>query len=340
MPRAGLLLIPTLTLLSSAALAQPAPTAAVRLDYQAPEGCPDERELRSVVASRMGHDPFASAQGPALNLEVRVARRPGGFAGTVELREPDGRVIWSRPPLSDPDCQRLVSVLGGVSIRAAIDTAPALPAAPPVLPPQAPPRVEPSAPAAPSPAPAFRLGARAGLAVGMLPRPAALVAADVGVGWQYASIALEGLAALPVERDVDAGVRLRSSLLAGSIVPCGHYRWFTGCAVVSVGAFRAEGVNLDTPARSTGVYVAAGVRAALEWPVLSFLALRLAGDVLVNLHPLTPEVQRGATPADAERVEVWRSGPFTAVLGAGVVLRFGGAPAPPAPANRVASIFK
>jgi len=311
-----------------------APSNAVRLEYAAPDGCPDERELRSIVGAHMGYDPFTSASGPANVVRTRVVHQGGGFVGTVELRDPAGRVLWARPPLADPDCRRLVSVLGGVSIRAAIDTAPSTPAPPapppPVVQPPVPPALPPPPPPSASaiPVPALRLGARGGVAFGTLPGPAAAFSADIGAGWRLFSVNLEGVATLPVERDVDSGVRLRSSLLAGSIVPCGHYGWFVGCGVLSLGAMRAEGVNLTSAAHSTGVYVAAGLRAALEWPIVPAFALRLSADALVNLHPLAPQFRVGATEADAKPVEVWRSGPFAAMLGAGIVARFGGGSRP------------
>jgi hypothetical protein len=309
------------------ALAQPAP---VRLDYAAPDGCPAEPELRSIVAARMGADPFTT--GPAAQtVRVIVERRPGGFAGSVELRDPAGRLVWSRPPLMDADCRRLVEVLGGVSIPAAIDgpaasAPPAVPAplAVPTMPPVAPPSPAPSPVEPPSTRPAFRLGARGGLALGLTPTPTAHIAVDVGVGWPSFSLALEGGAALPMQGDADAGVRLRTSIVSGSLVPCGHYKWFVGCGLISVGALRAEAVNATTPATSTGIFLAAGARAGLEWPIVPAFALRLSADALVNLHPLGAQALKGPTPAQATLVEAWRSGPFAGVLGAGFVARFGG----------------
>ncbi len=312
------------------ALDTPPPGAAVRLKYSAPNACPEEPELRSIVASRMGHDPFVSSPGPARELELRVVRVPGGFAGTVKLRELDGRTSWERPPLTDPDCRRLVSVLGGISVRAAIDAPPLAPVAPPFESPIQPtPEPRPDAPS--SALPALRVGARAGVAIGVLPGPTGAFSVDVGAGWPFVSVALEGLATLPVQREVESNVTLRSSLFAASIVPCGHYRWLTGCGVLSVGALRAQGIDVTAAAESTGVYVAAGLRAAFEWPIVSALALRLSADALVNLHPLATHVLVGRTPATAQPVEVWRSGPFATVLAAGLVLRFGGAKEAPLP---------
>jgi hypothetical protein len=320
----------------------------VRLDYAAPAGCSDEGDLRRTVAAHMGYDPFTTGPVPqAYLIRLHITpQRGGGFVAAFEVRDPAGRALWVRPPLADPDCAKLVSALGSVSIRASFDTAPRPPAAPaPIViePPVAeqPPQPPPRAPApAPSARPALRLGARAGVALGLLPAPAGAFAADIGAGWEHFSINLEGLATLPVERVVDAGVRLRSSLLAGSIVPCGHYHygWFTGCALVTVGALRLEGSegNLAVVKSGTGAYLGAGLRAALEWPIVQVFALRLSGDMLVNLHPIGAQKVREA-PASSTPIEVWRSAPFAGVLGAGLVLRFGGGKAPTGTASGPAS---
>jgi hypothetical protein len=320
------------------------PGAPVRLDYAAPAGCPEEGDLRRTVAAHMGYDPFATGPVPQAYL-IRLLitpQRGGGFVAALEVRDPAGRALWVRPPLADPDCARLVSAFGSVSIRASFDTAPRAPDSPaPIVimpPPEQPPPPPPVVPPPPSARPALRLGARAGVALGLLPAPAGAFSADLGAGWEHFSINLEGLATLPVERVVDAGVRLHSSLLAGSVVPCGHYGWFTGCALVTVGALRLEGSegNLAVVKSGTGAYLSTGLRAALEWPIVQVLALRLSGDMLVNLHPIGAQKVREA-PASSTPIEVWRSAPVAGVLGAGLVLRFGGGKAPTGAASGAAS---
>ena len=345
MLRAGLLLIPTLTLLSSAALAQPAPAGRLfdvapeapaptppipgparvtaRLEYTrgpGAEACPDEPGLRGAVAAVMGYDPFAPDAGPL--VRVWFARRGAAFVAVMDHRDAAGRSGWSRKPLADGDCQRLASVTA-LLIVSAIDPARAAaapaPPAPPTLvivPPveQAPPRDE--VPPAVSTRPRVRLGARAGVAIGTLPAPAATIAADVGARWEHFSISAEGRADLPVTTTAEAGVRLRASALAGSIVPCGHYRWFAGCAVVSVGALQAEGVEMPRAAGGSGVYAAAGLRAGFEWPIpkVEILTLRLSAEALATLHPIVL--------ARADGSEAWRTPPFAGLFGGGLVMVF------------------
>jgi hypothetical protein len=302
----------------------PIPSGPARLEYTAPEGCPDESELRSGAASRMGSDPFVSAGAPAaLLVRTRITRQGAGYAAAVELRDSAGHVLWTRPPLGDADCSRLVRIIATITIPTLLEPPLQAPAPPPLPPPPAPPpppvAPPPDAKAPPAGRPAFRLGARAALVVGAGPAVTASLAAAVGAGWEHFSIHLEGRADLPATGTVEAGVRLRTSILAGSIVPCGHYGWFVGCGIVTIGVLRDEGVNLDVPAHDSAAYLAAGVRAALEWPIVPAFALVLSGDALVNLHPI-------AAQADVMggRREIWRSGPFAGLVGGGVVARFGG----------------
>src|ERR1700761_2619077 len=89
---------------SAPVLAQdgPAPTVRAVLDYSAPMACPPERELRDVVASRLGYDPFSETPAGASGLRLRVTlvREGGDFTSTLDLRDASGKVIWARPPLT------------------------------------------------------------------------------------------------------------------------------------------------------------------------------------------------------------------------------------------------
>ena len=297
------------------------PRVAVRLDYtRSPavgEACPNEGELRGGVAAIMGYDPFNSAAAPL--VRVAIARHGSTFVATLEHRDAAGRVLWSRPPLAEPDCRKLVAAIGllvtneidpaqGHASRAAppFSTVP-----PPVTeqPPSVPPKVT-------SSRPRIRLGARAAVAFGSAPVATAAFSADVGVGWEHFSISLEGRADVPVTAAVATGARLRTSLLGASLVPCGHYRWFAGCALFSVGALHAEGAGLAHPAGGSAVLLGAGVRAGLEWPLpfVPVLALRASADAVVNVHPINA--------ARIDGREVWRTPPFAGLLGGGLVARF------------------
>jgi hypothetical protein len=313
----------------------PHPRAAVRFTYSRPAGdtCPDERTLRGAVAARLGYDPGAASAELLPILRVTIFRQTGGFLARAEMRDPAGRRTWERPALTDMDCRHLVDVLG-LTLAIALDPGamggePPAPAAPPPLIPELPPAVPPAPETPPTPPPdarpQLRLGLRAGLAVATLPRPAATLAADLGVAWPFFSIALEGRTDLPVTADVDHGIRIRASILAASLVPCGRWRWLFGCGVVSIGLLRAAGERspgTDTggdfqPRADAGVYAAAGLRAGAEWPLppLPRIALRLSGDALVTVRSMAAlRTSDGAT--------VWTTPPFAGLFGAGAVACF------------------
>jgi hypothetical protein len=305
----------------------------VRLDYvrgPGTETCQDERGLRSAIAGRLGYDPaqpapLATALLPT--LRVSVTRQDGGFVARAEKRAASGRVEWTRPALVDADCRHLIGVLG-LSIAITLDpgasgmasAASAEPARVEPLPPSpiapAVDRVSPPPPA-PSQRPAIRIGVRAGVAGGAGPSPAATLAADIGVRGSAWSVSLEGRADLPATAGVDTGAKLRTSVLAASLVPCGHWRWLVGCGIVSLGVLRAESVNLAQGKEDSGLYAAAGLRAGLEWPIpyLPRLALRLSGEGLVTLRPMT------ARRSDDGR-DIWKTPPIAGLLGAGAVVHF------------------
>jgi hypothetical protein len=159
------------------------------------------------------------------------------------------------------------------------------------------------------------------VAIAAAPSVAASLSADIGAGWEHFSINLEGRVDVPSSGTVDLGKRIRTSIFAGSIVPCGHYKWFVGCGLVTVGVFRDEGINLVKPAQDSAAYLAAGLRAGLEWPIVPAFALRVSGDALLNLHQAAAQAKLAGN-----LMEVWRASPFTAIVGAGVVARFGGTP--------------
>ncbi len=292
-----------------------APTrATMRLSYNAPSPCPAERELRASLAAHMGYDPI-DRDAPQL-VRVELARERGAFVARLSREDKRGRVVWSHQH-ADPDCRRAVE--GAVlSIAIAIeraplresDVAPSDQASSPLAAPPPPlaTAIESKSPSRPS----IRIGARGALAMGALPALTAALTVDAGVGWQYASIALEGRVDVPVTGDVDEGRRIHTSLFAGSLVPCGHYKWFVGCGLVTVGALRAEGRDISRPRADTGIFFGAGVRVGVEWAFIERLALRVTGDVLVTLHPMS------ALQNDRE---VWRTPPFSGTVGGGLVLR-------------------
>ncbi len=134
------------------------------------------------------------------------------------------------------------------------------------------------------------------------------------MGWEHFSVALEGRADVPVTGSVDLNGKLRTSILAASLVPCGHYRWFAGCVLISAGALQGELVSpMHTPP-DFHPYTAMGARGGLEWSFGSILALRVSADVLARVNPVQEQFQGRPT---------WASSPVAFLGGAGAVVRFG-----------------
>ena len=123
--------------LSSSAFAQ----AAVGLAYEAPEGCPAERDFVAAVAARV-----ADFDGLATNVSHRVMvvaiRKQGdGFAGVFQLR--DGETATDKREVQAPSCAEVVDAMAVVTAIALVPeiATPAKPV-PTAVPPPPPPENE------------------------------------------------------------------------------------------------------------------------------------------------------------------------------------------------------
>ena len=334
MLRAALLLIPALTLLSSAALAQPAlggrpfgtdddplPGARaprqrviMRLDYlRAPgaEACPGEQGFRDAVGAQVRRwEPFAP-NGP-WHLTVIVSRRGDGYEGSVELRDVTGAVELQRAYPATPRC---LDLLGDLARAVALKVDPPTPppsVAPVLLPPAQPPERSPAQPS-PTKAPSIRLGVGTWMDLATAPRPAFGLSVDVGVRVHWFSIAAEGRWDPPAGGTVKDGVDVSTARILGAIVPCAHVGWFAGCLLGELGQIRGSvSAPSATPDHQAGLYLAGGVRVAAEIPVAPHLLVRLAADLT------------GSRPAAfwIDGARAWETASFTAGLGAGLVAFF------------------
>lgn len=244
-----------------------APTA--RLSYEVRpgiEGCPDEQWVRNAVAARLGREPFEATaatvvraridrgEGPALEAQVEV-ERADGTTGRRRLDSPTG------------DCLELASAVE-LAITLAIEPLwltkkPAVEPPPPVVTPVPAPVVPPPALPAPPPTP-LQLRVRLGVlgTAGGVPGFTGGVLLGGVIAWPRVSVALEGRALLPTSVDFGFGKASTFSAL-GSVVPCLRAGWFSGCAVVSVGAFQVESTAAEVR-RQTSVMAQAGARATAD----------------------------------------------------------------------------
>src|SRR3954471_8669104 len=88
---------------------EPAPRVTIELTFtQGPAAsCTDEDGFKRDVIEFVECDPFRSSA--PLPLRVSVTRRRGEFAGTIELRDEGGRLLWDNAAIHDPnDCAGVV----------------------------------------------------------------------------------------------------------------------------------------------------------------------------------------------------------------------------------------
>lgn len=304
------------------------PRSAVRLTYERGgiKGCPDEQVFRDVMRARMSYDPF-SPEAEA-GLVVTIVREGRAYRGRAELRDGGGAMLWPRTLGPFADCQALVEGLG-LAVSVKLDPGGAeVPKAPPPLPLPLPPEEEETTSPAPIPQrmddrkvrPWIKLGASMVLGLGVAPRPAAGIAADVGFrlpSWPEALwVALEMRAYPPAEGHADAGtMRVRTWQVTGAAIPCGHWRMLFGCGVVQMGTLWGTADTLGTGHAQTArlVHFSLGGRAGAEWQALDHLALRVSADAL--LAPLRQGLQ-------VEGVPQWVAPILSGAFEASVVVSF------------------
>jgi hypothetical protein len=334
----ALLCVPALS------FAQPPPHIAVQLDYVlGPRGdklCPDLAELRGAIKADFGYDPI-QADAP-WRLTVAVNPGVGGvIQATMELRDPAGTVIWKdHKKAINNDCDTLISGVA-LSVRISLDSrvppAPAKPApgetkpAPqqpkpkPEEPKPAPPSTKPATSPRPPPAqksslrapapiepstetwerPRLRTGLAAAFAFGAAPAPSLALSFQLGIRLPYASLSLEGRGDLPVMEE--EGV-FSTSRIAALLVPCGHFKFFAGCLLGTVGRQYA----FNDLANEGAWYAGGGVRVGLELPLIGPVALRLSGDVLAT-------APFGLTVRTDGMAERWSTPPINAAFSGGFV---------------------
>jgi len=133
-----------------------------------------------------------------------------------------------------------------------------------------------------------------------------------GVRREAFSVGIDVRIDAPASQSVGPG-SIRASLVAGSVVPCYHYRVFAGCAVLGAGALHSEGQGFTEARTATTAVFLAGARLGVEIPLYGVLFFHLHGDLLVPLSRTTVQVNQS---------EVWRSPPLSGVIGIGLGVNF------------------
>jgi hypothetical protein len=281
-------------LFAGPALAQaPVLPRVARLEYvlgTGAKGCSPEAVFRSSVRAQVDHAVFAADASARMRVLLSRRAKDGRHEGAVDLYDAGGKVLVHQAIEAMDRCSDVVQA-AAVVVAEALD-----PIQPPAPPPVMVVVAEQVPPVAVVAAPPSRWEGHAALGswlgLGVAPRPAAGLSAEVGARWSVVSLSGELRWDPPAGADAGGGARLSTRRLLGALVPCGHWSpresWgLFGCVVVQAGKIWGEAEGVPASADVGEPYIAAGGRFGVEvrlTPITPHLGLRLSGDVLVNVQ--------------------------------------------------------
>lgn len=282
------------SLLLPASVSAKEESVTARLAYGAVDACPDEASLRSLVAQRLGFDPFRPASDSTVT--ITIVREGHELVADVRYQGASQRRGERQLRTPDDDCGELAtSVALTVAImldpRAFGQGAPKTQEPEPELPPQVPHREvphreRPEATLRPASAWSWRFGAGPTIGLGAAPAPSIGATLFAGARSGRFSADVEGRADLPASRAVGEGAEVASSLLVAGVVPCARVVGSGGaCFLLAAGALRGEARQAGSPDRLTTFYATVGGRLFWEIDLAPSLALRFRGELT---SPLTP----------------------------------------------------
>lgn len=290
-----------------------------RIDLQDPRGrvvatrrlgspATDCNELGAALALALALaiDPFGPLGASSTSGSSSPPHDPSGGPGSVGASSPPTTTPTQPPadahhPLSGDAPQPPYSIVDRPERR------------PPPLPAPAPPPKRPGV--------RFRGGIELHAAVGTAPTAAFGATLSAGARWRYWSLNVEARGDVPSSARVSTG-RVSTWLATGTLVPCGHVSFFTGCALVGLGALPISATGLGEPRQTVDLLVQVGVRGAVELPLTRILHLLLHADVSVALtrpHLTVADMANGAPP---ER-DIFRTPRVGGTLGAGLLVYLG-----------------
>jgi hypothetical protein len=167
----------------------------------------------------------------------------------------------------------------------------------------------------------FRGGLELHAAVGTAPTAAFGATLGAGARWRYWSLNVEARADVPSSARVSPG-RVSTWLATGTLAPCGHVSFFTGCALIGLGPLSISTTGLGEPRHVVDLLFHVGVRGAVELPLTRVLHLLLHADVLIALTRPRLTVADMANGGSPER-EVFLTPRVGGTLGAGLLLYLG-----------------
>lgn len=252
---------------ASASWAQAQPSVRLTYDVADLDACPEEAELRALVASRIGGVPYS--EDGAWEVRVMVRAVSTGLEATVRLVDPDGLDRGQHSLMSDGDCRALISsvaltlslvheVVRDDAAQRSGDTT--TPVAQPVVETESGSHAEPyaaEAPAAPLPPPQpgshWWLGLGPVMGYGLQPGVSVGLRAVGGVGGGHALARLGLRVDLP--RPLNEGTpTIRLGWMITSLAVCGRYRALLACGVgrIALAYVPATGTPRVQATRSIG----------------------------------------------------------------------------------------
>jgi hypothetical protein len=280
-----------LAIVAYSTLARAAAAIPLRLQYSAPDGCPNADAFLAQVAVRAQHARAADAHEASATLRVVVKDVPGGSAGTLELVAP-GATLALRE-VSAADCAQVVAAL-------ALMTALAIePNSATTVPAPAPPATA-SPVVAEASARDARARARWVLAVGglfealggvapdpiLLVRPFAQLVREDASPWSYAlrlSLARAHAELANDEGSADVtwwAARLEACPMRGApLRPLA----LSACLPVEAGRLAAVGSGFADGQRVARPWLSLGAAGRIEWSVFEVLVIEAAGELFFPL---------------------------------------------------------
>jgi hypothetical protein len=143
--------------------------------------------------------------------------------------------------------------------------------------------------------------------------PRGLVLLGVRVRRNAASLSLQLRADAPEERAVTTHASIRVLRSELSLGPCWHRGAFAGCAALTLGALRGEGIGLRAAEIAYAPLAASALRVVWEQPLGAGISLRAA---------LEAQVLATSAQFEVDFMPVWTSHRIEASGGLGLVARF------------------
>lgn len=273
----------------------------LRLVYQAPAGCPDERDFVDLVRARTTQPPFTPEGTAELRVEVE-AGPSGGFVGRLAWVDSSGE-LQGRRELEGARCGALAEAISVVAVLAVeavreleAPTDPPPPArvteeeprAPRPPDPERPPVLMPPPEEAPGEPVHLRVAGGVGVGLGAGPLPHTTFTLAAGLRYVEAGLMLSlRYADTFAAGDVDGGYALRARILRTRLSACYLPRPLELCATGSVGLHEVEPKGLTDARVGQAVFGAVGGLIAALVEVDEHVSVRFDLELAASLNQVS-----------------------------------------------------